>query len=533
MKPESNTIKYFIYARKSSESEDRQVQSIDDQINRLKLLARDLHLEIKEIYTEAKSAKKPDNRPLFDKMLKRIENGEANGILCWQINRLSRNPIDSAKIQWLLQRQVLKSIQTMDRQYLPDDNVLLFNVESGMANQFILDLSKNVKRGIQSKLEKGWRPGSAAAGYSNDLLNHTITKDVERFNLIRRAWDYMLTGSYTVPKILDILNNEWGFRSAKKKRSGGVPLGTSSLYHIFTNIFYAGIILHNGQQYQGKHEPMVTLEEYDRVQMLLGRKGKPRPKKHSFAFTGVIRCGECGCLFTAENKRKLIKKTGKVKEYTFYHCTRKKKDITCSQRACITVDNLEKQIDEEIERYTILPEFQEWALEKLNASNDTEVEDRSKIYEQQHNALEDTQKELDNLTRMRFRDLIDDEMFIRQGTELKAKIAQLKQQTQETEGRAERWLELSLKTFNFATYARIKFLNGDLQTKKQILMTLGSNPVIKDGKLTIQANEWLQPIAEGYPALEAEYRRLEPEIKGTTKAKTEVLSSVIAAWQGR
>src|SRR3990167_10362580 len=140
---QANTkIKYFLYARKSSESEDRQVQSIDDQTNRLKKLAQDLHLDIKKTYIEAKSAKKPNNRPIFDEMIQRIENGDANGILCWQINRLSRNPIDSGKLSWLLQQGTLKSIQTIDRQYLPDDNVLLFSVESGSANQFILDLSK-------------------------------------------------------------------------------------------------------------------------------------------------------------------------------------------------------------------------------------------------------------------------------------------------------------------------------------------------------------------------------------------------------
>src|SRR3990170_7700459 len=124
-------IKYFLYARKSSESEDRQVQSIDDQINRLKKFASDLNLNIKKTYTEAKSAKKPNNRPLFDEMIQRIENGDADGILCWQINRLSRNPIDSGKISWLLQQGILKSIQTIDRQYLPEDNVLLFAVEAG------------------------------------------------------------------------------------------------------------------------------------------------------------------------------------------------------------------------------------------------------------------------------------------------------------------------------------------------------------------------------------------------------------------
>ena len=146
MKPESNKIKYLLYARKSSDSEDRQIQSIDAQINRLKKVATDLDLNIKKVYIESKSAKKPNNRPVFDEVIERIENGEADGILCWQINRLSRNPIDSGKLSWLLQRGVLKSIQTIDRQYLPEDNVLIFSVESGVANQYILDLSKNTKR---------------------------------------------------------------------------------------------------------------------------------------------------------------------------------------------------------------------------------------------------------------------------------------------------------------------------------------------------------------------------------------------------
>src|SRR5437868_5836279 len=101
-------------------------------------------------------------------MIERIENGEANGILCWQINRLSRNPIDSGRLGWILQQRTLQSIQTIDRQYLPDDNVLLFNVESGMANQYVIDLSKNSRRGTESKLQKGWLTNVAPVGYLND-----------------------------------------------------------------------------------------------------------------------------------------------------------------------------------------------------------------------------------------------------------------------------------------------------------------------------------------------------------------------------
>jgi len=530
-----NKIKYFLYARKSSESEDRQVQSIDDQISRLKKLSNDLGLTIKKVYTEAKSAKKPSNRPVFQEMLDRIENGEANGILCWQINRLARNPIDSGKISWLLQQGILKSVQTIDRQYLPEDNVLLFSVESGVANQFILDLSKNTKRGLQSKLDKGWMPNVAPLGYLNDKIEHTIIKDPERFNLIRKMWDFMITGNYTVSQILTLATYEWGFRTRKNKKSTNNNLSLSGIYRIFTNPFYTGIIARkDGSEYDGKHEAMVTPEEFDRVQYILGRGGKKRPKTHKFPFTGAIRCGECGCYYTAESHTKLIKSTGEYKTFTYYHCTRKKKDIKCTQKTNVKAEDLEVMVEKEIEKYTILPEFLEWALDGLNKKNDTEIEDRAKIYEMQHKTLVKTQKELDELTKMRYRQLIDDKIFIKEKKSLQQEINKLKDNLRGTEDRAEKWLELTEKTFHFATYAHKAFLEAEgdkgLELKKEILMTLGKTPIITNGKLTIEPNDWLVPIRDEYPTLEKEYLRLELNKKPLNKAKTEALASVIARW---
>lgn len=532
-------IKYFLYARKSSESEDRQVQSIDDQMTRLKRIAEDLNLHIVKIYTEAKSAKKPNNRPIFEEMIQRIEKGDASGILCWQINRLSRNPIDSGKLSWLLQQGTLKSIQTIDRQYLPEDNVLLFSVESGVANQYILDLSKNTKRGLQSKLEKGWQNGIAPLGYLNDKENKIITKDPKRFNVVRKMWDLMLTGNYTPPKILEKANEEWGFRTRRFKRIGGNPLSRSGVYKIFTNQFYAGIIEVNGQQYEGQHERMVTFEEFDRVQMIMGKKGKPRPKTRAFAFTGSIRCGFCGCLYTAETKRKIIKSTGAIREYTYYHCTRKTLKVKCDQRKHFSAQELDLAIEKEIEKYTILPEFLEWALEGLNKKNDNEIEDRTKIYEMQHNNLVLTQKELDELTKMRYRQLIDDETFVKEKNDLLNKIAQCKENLRTTETRAEKWLELSERTFNFATYARTAFLKANemgkagLELKKEILMALGKTPIIRDGKLIIEPNDWLKEIGKEYSALETEYLGLEPTKNRLNKRENRALGSVHTRWLPR
>jgi len=114
----------------------------------------------------------------------------------------------------------------------------------------------------------------------------------------------MLTGNYTVPMILEIANNEWGFRVTKRKRGGGGELAQSVAYKMFTNMFYTGMFEWTEKLYQGNHKPMITMEEYDRVQVILGRKGKPRSKTHAFAFTGIMHCEVCGSMYTAVEKQK-------------------------------------------------------------------------------------------------------------------------------------------------------------------------------------------------------------------------------------
>jgi len=237
----------------------------------------------------------------------------------------------------------------------------------------------------------------------------------------------------------------------------------------------------------------------------LEKKGKPRPQKHNFAFTGTIRCGEYGCLHTAEIKKKIIKGAGEIREYTYYHCTRKTQRVNCSQRKVLREDRLEIQIEKEIEKYTILPEFLSLALEHLNKDNDNEIEKRTKIYEMQHKNLVETQKELDELTKMRYRQLIDDETFVKEKNEIQNKLTKFKGGLRETETRAERWLELTEKAFTYATYARGAFLTGGLELKKEILTALGKIPIIKDKRLIIEPNEWFAPIKNDYPALEKEY----------------------------
>jgi hypothetical protein len=199
---------------------------------------------------------------------------------------------------------------------------------------------------------------------------------------------------------------------------------------------------------------MITLEEFDIVQKLLGKDGRPRMTKQEHAYTGEIHCGECGCLHTGATKTKTILSTGEQKSYTYYYCTRRKKDITCTQTKPLTAQELELQIDKELAKSQINPKFLQWALDYLNERNELEVADRSKVYESQQATYNKTQNELDNLSKMYYKELINEDEFTRMRDDLRSQLAKLKIALQETEMRATKWLDKTQEFFHFTTYAR-------------------------------------------------------------------------------
>ncbi|MFZ2187281.1 MAG: recombinase family protein [Candidatus Moraniibacteriota bacterium] len=529
---------YFMYLRKSTDSEDRQIQSIEDQRKELERIARLLKLEIKGTYQESISAKKP-GRPQFEKMLSEIKKGKANGILCWKLNRLARNPIDGGEIMWLMQQGIVQSVQTPGRDYKTGDNTILMSVELGMATQYSIDLSKDVKRGMLSKAEKGWRPGRAPIGYKNDKGGDQGSKiihtDEEKFPLVRKMWDLMLTGEYSISKIIEIANEEWGLR--RTKQNGEVKLYESHGYDIFTNSFYYGEYEWDNKVYQGKHEPMITPGEFDYVQKLLGIKAKPQTKHKDLPYRGTIRCGECGCYVTTEIKTKRIKSENVIKSFIYHHCTRRKINIPCKQKS-VSFDKLNQQILEKLDRIALPESFLTFALEILNRDNELEVDNRNIMLKNQQKALKACQESIDNLLKIYIstanseKELLSDEEFKSQKSSLLKEKAEIEQKLITLSQRADEWLELTEKTFKFAIYAKHNFNQGDYKTKTSILRALGSSFVLKDGQIDITLRKQYQIIEKGMEMITAQNPRLELTDFASDKTKTDSFEPVSATWSG-
>ncbi len=541
----SKGLRYIAYVRKSEEREDRQALSHQSQIARIKEQFSDLKI-VKWLEPESKSAFKP-GRPVFEEMLEMIENGEAEGIVCWHPNRLSRNEIDSAKITYFL-RTKLKDLKFCSYNFdNSPEGIMMLQMVMNQSQYESSKQGRDVKRGMEQKAANGEKPGPVPIGYlkvpvkdynGNFIVrpkDHKIVtetgNDPERYDYVKKMWNMLLIEGRTPSQIWKTALEEWKFTTPKTNKTGGVLIPKSVVYRIFSNPFYAGYFEHNGILNKGNYEPMISWDDYKTAQDILGRRGNHRVGSFEYAFNGMIRCGVCNCSVIARHITKFVKAENRYVTYVYYYCTRKSMKRPCNQSKYTLVEEVERDIVEELGKYVIIPEFKDMALKILRRNHKIEVSEREKTYgrlQKERNAI---QAELDGLISYLHRELLDEDEYKRKRNLLKIELDQTDEKLRHTEKRADDWLELSEKAFNFAVYSRIHFQEGDVRTKRDILRTLGETLVLKDNKLHIEPNKWLVPIGENYPSIIREYIRVTTNKKTTAKELAVAMDKIFESWR--
>ena len=526
-------LRYLGYVRKSSEdNKERQAASLPEQLYVLEGIKAKHNLTLVDTLQESKSAHKP-GREIFNSMLARIENGEANAILTWHPNRLCRNALDAGQLLYLMDEDKLVEIRTPSRTYrnTPEDKFML-TLEFGISKKDSDDKSIVVERGLEKKARDGWRPGVAPQGYLNDKTTESgfrkILTDSERLPFIKKIFELFYKGT-SVVEIHRIAKNEWKFRSRQKKRSGGKPLSLSMIYKILTNPFYCGKFEYpegSGKWYEGAHEKVVTQEMFDEIQVKLGHRSQYKLQHHNFAYTGsMIRCGSCNSSIVAEQKWQCICTKCKLKfsltkknkekctgcgtliknmadptilHYIYYRCGRKK-NPNCREKA-ERVDRLEKQIDEKLSQIEISPLFMDWAIRQIHKMNDSNKDFTEEAVESIKRAHDGCRAKLTNLLQLKISpansdsSLISDEKYKEEKDKLEIELKGVEKQLVNTDDRMLQANEEAVKAFTFVARAKERFATDDLKIKRDVFLGLGSHLTLQNKTVGVIAPKYMYTI---------------------------------------
>ncbi len=345
-------VKYCLYARKSTEQDEKQALSIESQVKEMLAIAERENLDVIDIRREAHSAKDSGQRPVFKEILEDIRRERFNGILVWHPDRLSRNAGDLGSIVDLMDAKLLAEIRTYGQTFTntPSEKFLLMILcsQAKLEND---NKSINVKRGLKTRVEMGLWPAPAPTGYLKEGLVEKkcqVIIDPARAPVIKKIFEKVAYEKWSGRKIYHWLKFDLNFKIGSSNKN----LSLGNIYTILQNHFYCGTFEYpknSGNWYKGKHEPIITKELFDAVQAQV-KSQYIRSEGKEFAFTKLMVCGLCGSGITADEKFKK-QKNGNIHRHVYYGCTRAR-DRNC-KCGYINETELLKQFEELIDKIDV------------------------------------------------------------------------------------------------------------------------------------------------------------------------------------
>ena len=477
-------LKYFLYARKSTEDDDKQVMSIEAQLFELREFATREKLEIVEEFQESKSAKTP-GRTVFGEMMARVESQGGVGILAWHPDRLARNSIDGGRIIYAVDTRKVVSLRFPTFWFEPTpQGLFMLQVAFGQSKYYSDNLAQNVKRGMRQKIRRGEWLTRAPFGYINNPRTRNIEPHPVHSKIIVRAYEEYTKGSYSYEALANFLSLH-GVTTGT-----GKPLAKASVHRILTNRAYLGFTRHENEWFDGSFTPILSPKLFEAVQKVLVKRERPHTRKahHDFPFIGLFRCGECDSMFTAQWA------TGKCGgKYRYYRCT-KKKGI-CSQ-GYVREDVLASQIKERLQTISLCDAWTTYMLEKIEV---LQHEDRDASHSGAQN-LSDTLKasedRLETLVSAYIDGDIPKDIYLKKKDALMRATLALRQEKKDFKHQGKNWVEPMREWVLDTKQATFLSSSTDFHEISSFVKKVGTNPLVRDKSARFELTAPSEYIAE-------------------------------------
>ncbi len=362
------TLRYVLYARKSSVDESSQYRSIPDQIKECKKFATKIEIKIVAVKTEKQSAKIAGKRPVFRSILDDMGK-KYDGILCWHPDRLSRNMLEGGQIIDMVDNDNIKDLQFVSHPFTNDANgKMLLGMLFVFSKQYSDSLSERVQRGVDGNWEDGKSAGTPKWGYVRN--DDGLYEPDKNYEYVQEAWRRRLEGQ-SCAIINDYLREKNVHRITKTtKRKVKMYQSQSTIEGVFKDTFYFGKLQQAGESVFlpdiYSFQPMITEEEYNQVQSLgylSTRKLDPKRERIFKPFVGMVYCGVC-------RSKKPMSAGRHLPRHKKYHVL----GYTCKNKACARHPKMVRAKDILDSMYEI--------LEKIKITDDVynEYEKRISLY---------------------------------------------------------------------------------------------------------------------------------------------------------
>ncbi len=402
--------KVVIYCRVSSK-EQIDGTSLESQEEACRAYAKQKGMEVLKVFVEeGESAKFADRTQLLALIdFCRENKGQVQALVVWKVDRFARNSSDYYAVKSTLMRYGVERIISVTEPIDTSPTGKLMEGVLASFAQFDNDVrAARTLQGMQRRLYEGIFPWKPPFGYKSPVTNGEKKSvpdvpDRPTFNLLQRAWKLFATGAYTKAEMGRLMES-WGLASAH-----GGSFSPQSLSRIFTNPYYKGVLVDpwSGKEYEGKHTPLVTKEEFARVQQIIAGRNRSivhQKERPDFPLRGLVRCDACERVLTGAFTR------GRSRRYPYYVC----QHTSCPKRGkSHPAGAVHEEFEQFLDSVTPDPEI----LEKIGDLLEEEV----KAYQTEQTARAANHKtragqldrELQGIIGMRAQGLITDEEFLR------------------------------------------------------------------------------------------------------------------------
>ena len=451
--------------------------SIEAQLAELAEFAKRENIEIVEKFIESKSAKKP-GREIFNEMVEKIHaSREPVGIISWHPDRLARNSVDGGQIIYLIDQSKIASLRFPTFWFEPTpQGLFMLQVAFGQSKYYSDNLSENVKRGIRQKLRRGEWPPKAPLGYVNNQKTRNIEPHEVKAKIIVKAFEEFSEGKYTLESLGKRLS-EFGLESKNR-----TPLAKATIQRMLTNIAYIGLIKHGNEIYEGNYQPILSRQLFEAVQKKLKERARPRhsKKRHDFPFVGLLHCGECGGMITAQ----FTKGNGGI--YRYYRCT--KKFGSCSQ-PYIGENQLGEQLQSLFQTVTLRDDWIEKMLEQVDKWEKENFQSSRTFVQSLESEQKINQQKLDKLVSAYLDGDIEKEIYLEKKEGLMKQKMSLLKQKEDFGQKRKNWVEPLREWIKSSSEAEIKAKCQNYHELKQSVEKIGTNRLLQNWKVQMDFSE--------------------------------------------